>query len=387
MWAGSYFTPHPLMSGPPETIGGVELETDRIDDSYPRKEDTARLSFRVNMSNPQSLRYLVTGGAGFIGSHLTEHLLADGHHVSIIDNLSTGRVENLAAVEGDSNLVFVQGDVGEEALLSREAAKADIVVHLAAAVGVKLIVEQPLHSIEANVLVTEKVMRIAAKHRCGVLIASSSEVYGKSDQAPFAEDDDVVLGSTKRTRWSYAATKMVGEFLALAYHKEFGLSSTVVRFFNTIGPRQSDRYGMVAPRFVRQALRGNPITVYGEGTQSRCFCDVRDVVRAVSDLSRRPEAAGEVYNVGSTREISIRQLAELVRRAAGSSSSIVSIPYEQAYEPGFEDILRRVPNTSKVSGLLGWKPTISLEETLAAIIEQETVRLEAEDAVIATTGA
>ena len=205
------------------------------------------------MAHSDALRYLVTGGAGFIGSHLTEHLLEDGHWVTVLDNLSTGRLENLAAVNGNPHLRIVEGDAADEQTLDREAAKADIIIHFAAAVGVELIVEQPLHSIEANILVTEKVMRAAARHRCGVVIASSSEVYGKSEHAPFSEEDDLVLGPTKKARWSYAATKMVGEFLALAYHKEFGLKTTVVRFFNTVGPRQSDRYGMVVPRFFNQA--------------------------------------------------------------------------------------------------------------------------------------
>ena len=338
------------------------------------------------MSNSKSLRYLVTGGAGFIGSHLTERLLSEGHHVVVVDDLSTGRRSNLAAVEGHEDLEIVVGDVADEALLDRLVSQADVIVHLAAAVGVQLIVKEPLHSIEANILVTEKVMRAAKKHRRGIVIASSSEVYGKSENAPFSEEDDMVLGPTTKHRWSYAASKMVGEFLALAYHKEYGLPTTVVRFFNTVGPRQSDRYGMVVPRFVRQALRDAPITVYGDGAQSRCFCDARDVVRAVSTLSRTPEAAGEVFNIGATNEITIRQLAEKVRRTVGSSSAIAQVPYDQAFEPGFEDIVRRAPDTTKVRSLIGWTPTIALEETLDAIIEQERARL-AEEETISAKGA
>ena len=317
-----------------------------------------------------SRRYLITGGAGFIGSHLTDELLARGSEVTAVDDLSTGRAENLGALGKRRSLRLIEADAGDEELLDLEVARADQVVHLAAAVGVGLIVEQPVRSIETNLLLTERVLRAARRYGRRVFLASSSEVYGKRAETPFSESDDVVLGSSDRSRWSYAAAKMTGEFLAMAYHKEHGLPVTIGRFFNTVGPRQTGRYGMVVPRFVRQAIGGGPLTVYGDGAQSRCFCDVRDVVRAVVGLIEHRDAAGETFNIGGTDETTILTLAERVRRMAGGGVSIIHQPYEDAYEAGLDDVRRRVPDTRKIEALLGWTPRIPLDETLHAIFAE-----------------
>ncbi len=313
------------------------------------------------------MHYLITGGAGFIGSHLAEALLADGHQVTIIDDLSTGRFENIAHLRGRPGFRFAIDTIMNEVVLDRLASECDAIFHLAAAVGVDLIVRRPVHTIQANIMGTEAVLRAAARYRVPVLIASTSEVYGKGVRIPFREDDDVLLGPTCRSRWSYAASKMVDEFLGLAYQRELGLPVVIVRLFNTVGPRQTGRYGMVVPRFVKQALHGEPITVYGDGQQSRCFCDVADVVRALEGLIEHPEAAGRVFNVGSTEEVTIEELAHRVKAVTGSDSPIVYVPYEQAYAPGFEDMRRRVPDISRIRSLLGWTPRIPLDETLARV--------------------
>ena len=265
------------------------------------------------------MRYLITGGAGFIGSHLAEALLAEGHQVTIIDDLSTGRFENIAHLRGRPGFRFAIDTITNEIVLDRLASECDAICHLAAAVGVDLIVRRPVYTIQNNVMGTEAVLRAAVRYRVPVLIASTSEVYGKGARVPFQEDDDVVLGPTSRSRWAYAASKMIDEFLGLAYHREVGLPVVIARFFNTVGPRQTGRYGMVVPRFVQQALQNEPITVYGDGQQSRCFCDVADVVRAIQGLMTHPEAVGRVFNVGSTEEVTIEALAHRVKAITGSS--------------------------------------------------------------------
>lgn len=316
------------------------------------------------------MHYLVTGGAGFIGSHLAEHLLEGGHQVTIIDNLSTGRFENIAHLRGRPGFRFAIDDITNEIVLDRLASECNVIIHLAAAVGVDLVVRRPVHTIKDNVLGTEAVLRAAARYRAPVLIASTSEVYGKGSRVPFREDDDVVLGPTSRSRWGYAASKMLDEFLGLAYYRELGLPVIIARLFNTVGPRQTGRYGMVVPRFIGQALRGEAITVYGDGKQSRCFCDVADVVLAVAGLIGHPQAPGRVFNVGSTDEVTIEELAQRVRAVTGSDSPIVYVPYEDAYAPGFEDMRRRVPDISRIQGLLDWRPRIPLDETLARIRDE-----------------
>ena len=280
-------------------------------------------------------------------------------------------VSQLAHHAGNPRFHFARASIRDEIVLDRLASQADVIVHLAAAVGVQLIVQQPVHTIETNVMGTEAVLKAALRYRSRVLIARPSEVYGKGSRIPFSEDDDVLLGPSSKSRWSYAASKMVDEFLALAYRDEYGLEVVPVRLFNTVGPRQTGRYGMVIPRFVGQALAGEPITVYGDGQQSRCFCAVSDVVAALIGLSTEPAAPGRVYNVGSEEETTIMALAELVRELTGSRSPIVTIPYAEAYAPGFEDMQRRVPDTSRVRALLGWQPRLSLQETLQSVIAYE----------------
>ena len=313
--------------------------------------------------------YLITGGMGFIGSHLAEALVTRGHHVTVVDNLSTGRFENIVHLTSHPLFRFAIEDIMNETVMDRLVSECDVVVHLAAAVGVQLIVENPTHTIETNVLGTHAVLRMANRYRKRTLVASTSEVYGKGIRTPFCEEDDVVLGPTTKSRWAYACSKMLDEFLALAYWREQELPTVVFRLFNTVGPRQRGRYGMVVPRFVRQALHGEPITVYGDGTQSRAFCDVADVVRAIIGLAEHPDAVGQVFNIGSTREITIRGLAELVKKELDSDSEIVFIPYEKAYGPGFEDMKRRVPDISKIQNLLGWHPEIPLEQTVHRIAQ------------------
>jgi UDP-glucose 4-epimerase len=314
------------------------------------------------------MRALITGGAGFIGSHLAEALLAAGGDVVVLDDLSTGRVENLQAVQGHPRFTLTVGSVRDEALLQKLVDATDVVYHLAAAVGVRLILERPVETIETNIVGTEMVLRAAAARRTAVVIASTSEVYGKNDKVPLGEDDDRVLGPTTKSRWSYACSKAIDEFLALAYHRERGVPVVIIRFFNTVGPRQTGRYGMVVPRFARQALDGEPITVYGDGRQSRCFTDVEDAVRAMLALSMSPEARGEVVNVGSSQEVAIGELAERVKRLAGSQSPIRFVPYDQAYQPGFEDLRRRVPDIGKAARVVGYAPRVPLDETLGRVI-------------------
>jgi len=315
------------------------------------------------------MRVLITGGAGFVGSHLCEAFLERGDEVFVLDNLSTGSIDNIAHLKGRAGFDYVIDDVENESLLAEHIDRADVVVHLAAAVGVKLIVEQPVHTIETNVHGTEVVLKIANKKKKLVVIASTSEVYGKSTNVPFSEDADLVLGPSSKHRWAYACSKLIDEFLALAYWKERKLPVIVVRLFNTVGPRQTGQYGMVIPNFVRQALAGQPITVFGDGTQSRSFTYVGDVVRALVSLIDEPRAVGHVFNIGNGREISINDLAEKIKAMTGSSSEIVRIPYDQAYESGFEDMPRRVPNIAKIQALTGYKPAVELDEILDRVIE------------------
>jgi len=316
------------------------------------------------------MKVLVTGGAGFIGSHLTELLLAEEHEVTVVDNLSTGSLENLVHLEGHPRLEVIVDSALNQPRMNALVPRHDIVFHLAAAVGVKWIIENPLQSIETNLRATEIVLAAAAQRGTPVLIASTSEVYGKNERVPLREDDDSVIGSTQITRWLYANTKATDEFLALAYHRERGVPVVIARFFNTVGPRQSGRYGMVVPRFVSQALRGEPVTIYGTGMQSRCFTDVRDSVRAIYELMRHPRAFGEVFNIGNPEEITILDLAKLILRLTGSTSEIQFIPYHEAYPHGFEDMLRRVPCVEKLRSYLGWAPSIPLEENLRRVIDQ-----------------
>lgn len=322
-------------------------------------------------------KILVTGGAGFIGSHLCEALVHKGHHVVAVDNLSTGRLENIQDLRPLPSFQFVRETIMNAQVLDRLTSEADIVIHLAAAVGVKLIVEDPVHTIVTNISGTEAVLTTANRYGCKVLIASTSEVYGKGVKVPFHEEDDCLMGPTANSRWAYATSKAVDEFLGLAYYHQFGLPVTIMRFFNTVGPRQTGRYGMVVPRFVRQALHDEPITIYGDGEQSRCFGDVADVVGAVLKLAEHPDAVGRVFNVGSTEEVTIRQLAERVIDLTGSRSEIVYVPYEQAYAPGFEDMRRRVPCLDKINKLIGYTPRHSLEDTLQRVIafEREQINI------------
>jgi UDP-glucose 4-epimerase len=315
------------------------------------------------------VKALITGGAGFIGSHLADTLLAQGHEAMVLDNLSTGSIENIAHLKGRSGFAYTIDSVTNESLLAELIDQNDVVFHLAAAVGVKLIVEQPVHTIETNVHGTEVVLKHANKKKKLVFVASTSEVYGKSADVPFREGADLVLGATVRHRWAYACSKLLDEFLALAYWKEKKLPVVVVRLFNTVGPRQTGQYGMVLPTFVRQALAGQPITVFGDGTQSRSFSYVADVVEALIKLAQEPRAVGEVFNVGSTEEVSIGALAQRVKELSGSASPIQFVPYDEAYEAGFEDMPRRVPDISKVHGLVGYQPQMSLDAIIRTVIE------------------
>jgi UDP-glucose 4-epimerase len=315
------------------------------------------------------VKALITGGAGFIGSHLAERLLELNHDVAVIDDLSTGSIENIAHLKRVPRFSYVVDSVTNESLLAEMIDGSDVVFHLAAAVGVKLIVERPVHTIETNVHGTEVVLKHANKKRKLVIIASTSEVYGKSTDVPFRENADLVLGPSEKHRWAYACSKLIDEFLALAYWKEKKLPIVVARLFNTVGPRQTGQYGMVLPTFVRQALAGEPITVFGDGTQSRSFTYVGDVVDALVALASEPRAVGEVFNIGNRGEISIHHLAERVKALAGSQSPIRLIPYDQAYEAGFEDMPRRVPDISKLNALIGYEPKVALEEIIRRVVE------------------
>jgi UDP-glucose 4-epimerase len=308
--------------------------------------------------------YLVTGGAGFIGSHLVERLVARGERTIVLDDLSTGRRENLAAVAANAAVEFHEGSVTDRSLVAALVARADRVVHLAAAVGVRLIIDEPVRTLETNIHGTEVVLKECARRATPVFIASSSEVYGKGSRCPFREDDDVILGSTTKSRWSYAASKMVDEFLALSYFKERGLPARVGRFFNTVGPRQVGQYGMVLPRFIEQALAGGPITVYGDGSQSRAFAHVADVVESVIRLMDSPATAGQVFNIGGTEEVTIQRLAERVRDLVDPRVEIKRLPYEEAYGGGFEDLGRRAPDTSRLRNATGVAPSMRLDEIL-----------------------
>ena len=316
-------------------------------------------------------KYLVTGGAGFIGSHLIETLLTQGNEVYAIDDLSTGSLENISHLNPNPRFHFIRADIRDSIVMDRLCSEVEVVVHLAAAVGVMLIVEHPVHTIETNVGGTEAVLKAALRYNCRVLIASTSEVYGEGYHIPFNEEDDVLLGATSKSRWAYAGSKMVDEFLSLAYHREYNLDVILVRLFNTVGPRQSGQYGMVIPRFIRQALAGLPITIYGNGEQCRCFCDVRDVVEALISLAVHPEASGQVFNIGNTQEISIRDLAEQIKMVTKSTSPLIYEDYEHVYAPGFEDMERRVPDISRISSLIGWKPTRTLNEILCDVRDFE----------------
>jgi UDP-glucose 4-epimerase len=315
------------------------------------------------------VRALVTGGAGFIGSHLSDALLAQGHEVLILDNLSTGSFDNIAHLKGRPGFEYFIDTVNNESLLAELIDRSDVVFHFAAAVGVKLIVEQPVYTIETNVHGTEVVLKHANKKKKLVVVASTSEVYGKSDDVPFREDSDLVLGPTPKHRWAYACSKAIDEFLALAYWKERKLPVIIVRFFNTVGPRQTGQYGMVIPNFVRQALAGEAITVFGDGKQSRAFTHVADVVAALLKLVAEPKAIGQVINIGNMQEVTITQLAERVRDLSGSTSVIKYIPYDEAYESGFEDMPRRVPDLSRVKGLIGYEPKHDLDDILVQVID------------------
>ena len=310
------------------------------------------------------MRYLITGGAGFIGSHLTERLLARGDRVVLLDNLSTGSMDNIRHLKSSSQMEYHLDTIENLQLLAELVDDADIIVHLAAAVGVKLIVESPVRTIETNVNGTQRILEAACKKRKLVLTASTSEVYGKNTNLPFHEDADLVLGPTTKGRWSYAASKALDEFLALSYWKEKKLPVIVVRLFNTVGPRQTGRYGMVLPNFVKQALDNEPIRVFGNGKQSRCFCDVRDTVEGLIRLMDTDRSIGEVINVGNTEEITIEGLAKLVKERTSSTSPIEFVPYDQAYEPGFEDMMRRVPCVDKLQALTGFRPQTSLNEII-----------------------
>lgn len=321
------------------------------------------------------MKVVVTGGAGFIGSHLSDLLLERGWQVHLLDDLSTGAIENIRHLRENPRFGYTIDSCHREAVVAELVDDADVVFHLAAAVGVELIVESPVRTIETNVHCTEIVLSQAAKKRKPVLVASTSEVYGKSTALPFKEDGDLVMGATDKGRWSYACSKAIDEFLALAYWKERKLPTVVARLFNTVGPRQTGQYGMVVPSFVRAALAGRDLRVYGDGTQSRCFCHVGDVVTALADLMEDDAHVGEVFNIGATEEITIRALAERIIVATESESTIVDVPYDEAYEEGFEDMMRRVPDTAKINRALGWSPTRTLDDILDDIIAHERTAL------------
>ena len=315
------------------------------------------------------MKALITGGAGFIGSHLAERLLRDGHEAAVLDDLSTGSIDNISHLKSNPAFSYAIDSVTNESLLAEMIDRSDVVFHLAAAVGVKLIVEQPVRTIETNVHGTEVVLKHANKKKKLVFIASTSEVYGKSTDVPFREGAEHVLGATVKHRWAYACSKLIDEFLALAYWKERKLPVVIVRLFNTVGPRQTGQYGMVIPNFVRQALAGQPITVFGDGRQTRCFTYVGDVVDALVKLASEPRAIGGVFNIGNTAEVSIRELAERVKTLTGSQSPIQYVPYDEAYEAGFEDMPRRVPDISRIHALIGYEPKLELNDIIKTVIE------------------
>jgi len=324
---------------------------------------------------------LITGGAGFIGSHLAERLVERGEHVTIIDDLSTGSVHNIRHLKGNPKFDYFLDTVTNQHLMAELIDAADIIYHLAAAVGVRLIVESPTHTMETNIRGTEVVLELAAKKKKRVLMTSTSEVYGKRNQVPFGEDDDLVLGPPDKGRWSYACSKAIDEFLAVAYWKEKRVPTVIARLFNVVGPRQTGRYGMVIPSLIKQALSGSDMTVYGDGTQSRCFTYISDAVSAVITLAEHPATNGEVYNIGSTEEISILTLARKIKELTSSKSRIVFVPYDQAYEQGFEDMMRRVPDLTKIHQLIGYAPTTTLDEILL-----NTIRYHSQQLVVTENG-
>lgn len=315
------------------------------------------------------MKALITGGAGFVGSHLAEALLARADEVYVLDNLSTGSIENIEHLKPHPRFHYAIDSIVNEPVAAELVDRVDVVFHLAAAVGVRLIVESPVNTIETNVHGTEMILKLANKKKKKVLLASTSEVYGKNGAVPFREDADIVMGPTSKGRWSYACSKAIDEFLALAYHKEKRLPVVIARLFNTVGPRQTGRYGMVIPNFVKQALLGHPLTVYGDGSQSRCFTYISDVVGALIELAQHPEAVGEVFNIGNDREeITILELARRVKERTGAKSEIVMVPYDQAYEEGFEDMQRRLPDLGKVQALIGYEPQVHLDEILDRVV-------------------
>ena len=317
------------------------------------------------------MKIFITGGAGFIGSHLSERLIAEGHELTVLDDLSTGRVENLSAIKGSNALRFVEGDILDDALVQELAGDADMIFHLAAAVGVKLIMDEPSRSILTNINGTENVLRAALKRKTPTFIASTSEVYGKATKFPFSEDDDLTIGATKNLRWSYACAKTLDEFLALAYAREADLPVVILRFFNTTGPRQTGRYGMVVPNFVQAALEGRHLLVHGTGEQSRCFGHVKDVVESLIRLMAEPAARGQVFNIANDQEVTIRQLAEQVIAATGSRSEIKLVPYDSVYPVGFEDMARRLPDVSKLQRTIGFRPRRGLSEIISDIVDEK----------------
>ncbi len=315
------------------------------------------------------MKALITGGAGFIGSHLAERLLDNGDEVTILDDLSTGRLENIQGFRDRESLQFVKGDIRDSTLVQLLTSQCDVVFHLAAAVGVQLIADDPVHTIETNIAGTEVVLEAANKFGRKILLASSSEIYGKSEKVPFGEDDDFVLGGTAFSRWAYACSKAIDEFLGQAFHQQYGLGVIAARFFNTIGPRQTGRYGMVVPRFVQWALKNEPIQIYGTGRQTRCFCYVGDLVDAVIALMRCEQAAGQVFNIGSTEEVAMEALADRIIAITGSRSKKEFVPYAVAYGRPIEDMMRRVPNTQRIRQLIGWQPKTNLDQTLRIIVD------------------
>src|SRR4030043_1826490 len=321
-------------------------------------------------------KILVTGGAGFIGSHLCELLIQKGHYVIAIDHLSTGRLENIQHLLPIPSFQFGGEEITNSLVLDRLTSEVDILIHLAAVVEVQLIVEDPVNTIAPNITGTEAVLTTANRYHCKVMLASTSEVCGKGSKVPLNEEDDCVRGPPSHSRWSYATSKAIDGFLGLAYYRQFGLPVVVMRFFNTVGPRQTGRYGMVIPRFVRQALSNEPITIYGDGEQSRCFADVEDIIGAIYKLSSHPSAVGQVFNVGSTEEVNIRELAERVIAVTGSQSRIIYVPYEEAYAPGFEDMRRPGPDLTKVHDLIGYEPTFSLDDTLKRVVDFERQQIQ-----------
>jgi len=315
------------------------------------------------------MKVLITGGAGFIGSHLSEQLLKEGNDVTIIDDISTGSIDNIEHLKESPKFRFAIETIMNQVVMDRLISECDIIYHLAAAVGVNLIVGSPVRVIETNMMGTEIVLKIANRYKKKVILSSTSEIYGKSNSIPFKEDDDRIVGPTTKSRWSYSCSKALDEFLALAYHVERKLPVVIVRLFNTVGPRQTGRYGMVIPRFVQQALDGKPITVYGDGRQSRCFVHVKDVIKGVIKLANYPQAIGQIFNIGSTEEITINDLAIKIKTLANSKSEIQYIPYEKAYAIGFDDMRRRVPDLSRIRNLIGYVPKANLDSTLKEMIE------------------